>query len=470
MSVGCRCRASTVSRNFQHRLLSTTRAQHQNADEFCAAIRDFKTTSSPSAPETQPASISALRARVQSSPWVQQIASGVRQDAFSATFTARDLLIRVKGKQLQAQRKRTMLAVDELESFSGIVGKSRYMPLSARGVLAFATDLTLERVHRDIGWIRPDIVEHCARVLRLRALSTMHRAHSVYSAHASAPPCALHIPERGYMLTTHMDRLQAIREEVRGRIQRQDAQWAGPSIFTMLPPPSSAGPASGSAPMEWQIGSTLPPAGLQCILEIPVPKRQAGQMLSTTSETDARSIWASLLHAPVDFNILDQHRQWNAQSMAGPPEPHTLPALSIDALERLYHLLPRLTPESMKVPDKATLRSKSKKRKQKIQRAQLLESAQECAGWVRPVLGAPAQIRYAYLESCSGEDATAAGTKIVPVYDACSLFGDDVCSTVLPWLLGLPVELQNTDAVEVVKTYVGLVALPCTADLATQLY
>ncbi|KAJ2124711.1 hypothetical protein IW147_001489 [Coemansia sp. RSA 720] len=290
-----------------------------------AAIRDFQTTSSPSTRATQPACIAALRHRAQCSPWVLQLTSGLRTDMLTGTPSTQDLLVRIKPKLMRdppAPSMTRMLTIDELESFSSSSGKSRYVSLSARGMHAFATDAMLQKMLKGEGWMRPDFVEHCARVLRLRVLSTMHRAHIEYFAHAVGAP-NVDVPERGFMVNKHMGRLQAMREHVKARLVNQDAQWTASSIYTRA------------------------------------------------EERD---------HGP----------------------------------ERNLAYRVRIT---------------------------------------YPV---------------ESEDVRV--TKTVPVYVARKLFGDRMCASAVSWLLGLPVHSEVLDSDDVEMAYVGLVALPCTADLATQLY
>ncbi|KAJ2632971.1 hypothetical protein GGF44_003746 [Coemansia sp. RSA 1694] len=59
-------------------------------------------------------------------------------------------------------------------------------------------------------------------------------------------------------------------------------------------------------------------------------------------------------------------------------------------------------------------------------------------------------------------------SKIVPVYNAQEIFGLAAANTVIPWLLQLPMSSSSSSPLAV--RYVGVVALPCTAELATQLH
>ncbi|KAJ2666678.1 hypothetical protein IW148_000665 [Coemansia sp. RSA 1199] len=428
-----------------------------------AAIRDFQTTSSPSTRATQPACIAALRHRAQCSPWVLQLTSGLRTDMLTGTPSTQDLLVRIKPKLMRdppAPSMTRMLTIDELESFSSSSGKSRYVSLSARGMHAFATDAMLQKMLKGEGWMRPDFVEHCARVLRLRVLSTMHRAHIEYFAHAVGAP-NVDVPERGFMVNKHMGRLQAMREHVKARLVNQDAQWTASSIYTVLPK------RSGIRGKEWHISTPLPYAGLHCIIQVPVPKHPIGHKMSVSSEPHARAVWESLLGKPIDFDVLDQSRQWNAHSMTGAPEPYTQPTLSVTALEHAYYKLPHLTPNSMHMV-KPTLHRNSLVKTYKNMHAQLLSNAKERAEERDhgPERNLAYRVRITY--PVESEDVRA--TKTVPVYVARKLFGDQMCASAVSWLMGLPVHTGVVDSDDVEMAYVGLVALPCTADLATQLY
>ncbi|KAJ2502632.1 hypothetical protein GGH96_000918 [Coemansia sp. RSA 1972] len=429
--------------------------------EESASIRDFQTTSSPSTPDTQPPLIAALRHRVQCSPWVLQLTSGLRTDMLTGTPSTQDLLVRIKPKLLRnplAPNTTRMLTIDELESFSSSSGKSRYVSLTARGMHAFATDSMLQKMLKGEGWMRPDFVEHCARVLRLRVLSTMHRAHIEFFAHAVGAQ-NVDVPERGYMVSKHMGRLQAMREHVKARIANQDAQWTASSIYTILPQ------RSGIRGKPWHISTPLPHAGLHCIIQVPVPKL-SGQKMSVSSELHARSVWESLLPKPIDFDVLDQSRQWNAHSMTGAPEPYTQPTLSTSALERVYYKLPHLTPDSLHMV-KQTVHRNSLVKTYKSMYEQLQNTQRERAQ-VRD-RGVERNLAYRVRITYPVESEDVRVTKTVPVYVAQKLFGDQVCASVVSWLLGLPVHTGVVDE-DVDMVYVGLVALPCTADLATQLY
>ncbi|KAJ2200335.1 hypothetical protein IWW41_002213 [Coemansia sp. RSA 2522] len=451
------CRRAFTANRVQR--MHYSRQASMSRDES-ASIRDFQTTSSPSTSDTQPPCIAALRHRAQCNPWILQLTSGLRTDMLTGTPSTQDLLIRIKPKILRnppASTTNRMLAIDELESFSRSSGKSRYVSLSARGMHAFATDIVLQRMLKGEGWTRPDFVEHCARVLRLRVLSTMHRAHIEFFAHAVRAQ-NVNVPERGFMVNKHMGRLQAMREHVKARIINQDAQWTKSSIYTILPQ------RKGIRGKQWHISTPLPHAGLHCIIQVPVPKL-SGHKMSVSSELHARSVWESLLNKPVEFDVLDQSRQWNAHSMTGAPEPYTQPTLSVTALEHTYYELPHLTPDSMHMV-KQTVHRNSLAKTFKNMHAQLLNTARERAE--KRNRGVERDLAYRVRVTYPVESGTCV-TKTVPVYVAQNLFGDRLCASVVSWLLGLPTHTHVGDE-DVEMVYVGVVALPCTADLATQLH
>ncbi|KAJ2796719.1 hypothetical protein H4S07_006140, partial [Coemansia furcata] len=194
-------------------------------DDIERAARSLQTRSAPGS--QLPTAIAALRQRAQSSPWVQQLISGPRVCKFSGLYLPRDMHVRVKPKA-NPHTEKPMLSVDELERYSSALGLSQYLPLSARGLYAAITDQTNARVVGEMGSIRPDIVEHTARVLRLRAVAAMHRAHLEFVSHqVSIPP----------KTKNGASRLDAIRVEVNSRVLGQDAMWPGPSVFLPLPGP-----------------------------------------------------------------------------------------------------------------------------------------------------------------------------------------------------------------------------------------
>ncbi|KAJ2367823.1 hypothetical protein H4S01_001936 [Coemansia sp. RSA 2610] len=453
----------------RHRRYSTAPA------DPLAAIRDLRTQSTPSTLDSLPPALAAQRQQLQSNVWAQQIVSGARVSTVSGASTTRELLIRVKPKQRPQPSSGSLMSVDELETYSNAIGKSRYLPLSARGVLEFTSDPALRRLLKDVGYIRPDIVEHCARVLRLRTLNTMHRAHTQLFSHMAGLSPTMKAESAG----ASSSRLQLIRREVSDRIVRQDAQWPGASIDTSLPPPETRSVQDGSgdgADMSWPLlDLILPAGGLQCILELPVPADQ-GTELSMSSEAHARSVWAALPSTtPFESDVLDYSHNWKAFLMPGLPELHCQqPTLSTQALEHIYHLLPPLTPPSMRIPDTARGKGSKRRHKQQIKvlGQQMSPGAAEAAA--SPVLRSLARIRYSYSVSHPGIGFQASSdgqlSKLVPVYHMEALFGRRLCATVVPWLLGRPVSLDCADEFTAERQYIGVVSLPCTADLATQLH
>ncbi|KAJ2815365.1 hypothetical protein GGI24_006076, partial [Coemansia furcata] len=418
------------------------------------AARNLQTRSAPGS--QLPTAIAALRQRAQSSPWVQQLISGPRVCKFSGLHLPRDMHVRVKPKA-NPHTEKPMLSVDELERYSSALGLSQYLPLSARGLYAAITDQTNARVVGEMGLIRPDIVEHTARVLRLRSVAAMHRAHLEFVSHqVSMPPPK---PKNG------ASRLDAIRVEVSSRVRSQDAMWPGPSVYVPLP-----SPLKKAGQLSWQLSDVLPAAGLQCIIELPAGPLDMA--LSVSSEACARTVWNALTSHPAhdravdrQVNILTQFATWKAFVMPGKPEPHEEPTLSMEALETLYHCLPRLTPERLAINTEV---SRSKKRRaKKISPAQ---TSPETDQVTEIISRAEAVISHPYSLYRPGHSADGSATKLVPVYNAKDIFGLAAASTVIPWLLHVPMNDVSEPHAELSVRYVGVVALPCTAELATQLH
>ncbi|KAI8319351.1 hypothetical protein GQ54DRAFT_40312 [Martensiomyces pterosporus] len=494
-----RCAASGLSktgRRFTHS--STKDSKGLDIDDIRDSARSLQTDSGPTQ-KPLAAAVEALRQRAQSSPWVQQASSGARQCTFTHLYVPHDMLLRIKPKEDPRKVHKTIQAVDELERFSPSTGKSSYYPSTARGVFATVSDPAIKRTMDEIGWIRSDIVEHASRVLRLRALSEMHRAHVQLFAHWKSNPQMLAIPERGTTFGCRPSRISVIRMEVYGRVQRQDAMWQGQSPYIALP--------CHSKDAECQMPVVLPPGGLQCVIEVPPPIPHTKlpideQPLSVSSELYARKIWkaAAKLHgelggvkeetaavpsARVDFDVLAQFQPWGASVVTGQPESRDEPTVSLQALERLYSMLPRLTPASCVISERDRKRSRKAKKKghagatggagqaDQQQDAKLEQPPVEAQG-LRSYL----DISYEYSltqPGCSFASAVdGRATKRVPVYCAHEIFGQAVASTVVLWLLSTAISLRK-DASEQSHTtsspqYIGVVALPCTAELATQLH
>ncbi|KAJ2084028.1 hypothetical protein H4R24_000377 [Coemansia sp. RSA 988] len=457
-------------------------------------MRELKTDSAPSKEPMDPL-VAALRQRVQSSPWTQQITGGTRLNPFFSTFLPRDLQVRVKPK-IDRAHNRQMLSIDELDHYSQSIGKSNYLPLSARGVFSTITDLSLGRLRNELGWVRSDIVEHCARVLRLRAVAEMHRTHIELFAHIRNAQSPLDIPEKGSTQGCKHGRLDAIRDEVNSRLLRQDAQWEGNSPYiTLTLPPSSNLSSLLNNGNEWKVPGILPAGGLQCIIELPYHPTISDQKLSTSSESHAQHVWKALakhsaanaatdaqVDTTLEYNILDQNNTWKAFVMSGRPEIHEEPTLSIRSLEKLYHTLPRITPTSLIIPD-AAIRGGSRKRiKKKIARldAKLADHQEAAVEEPVPELYSSVTIRYNYSVSRPGSYSNtvidSSASKIVPLYHAQTLFGAAASTTVIPWLLHTPIPsnsanlVDNENQLSQKKCYIGIVSLPCTAGVATQLY
>ncbi|KAJ2799167.1 hypothetical protein H4S07_005512, partial [Coemansia furcata] len=218
----------------------------------------------------------------------------------------------------------------------------------------------------------------------------------------------------------------------------------------------------------------LPAAGLQCIIEIPAGPLDMA--LSVSSEACARTIWNALISHPAHYrtgdsekrdpvNILTQFATWQAFVMPGKPEPHEEPTLSMEALEALYHCLPRLTPERLAINTEVSL--SKKRRAKKISPAQ---ASPETDQVTEIISRAEAVISHPYSLYRPGHSADGYATKLVPVYNAKGIFGLAAASTVIPWLLHVPMNDVSTPHAESSVRYVGVVALPCTMELATQLH
>ncbi|KAJ2448561.1 hypothetical protein EV183_005380 [Coemansia sp. RSA 2336] len=428
-------------------------------------IRKLKTSSDPSQTQPLPHAVRLLRAQVACSPWAQQITSGIRQDVFSQTSLPGSLLVRVKTRKQEYTPKtkpmtRRLLAIDELEYYSRAVGKSSYLPLSARGVVAFATEHSLRKVRQLMGYVRPDLAEHCSRVLRLGLLNSMHRSLVQFIGHSVQAVD----DEPG------ANRLQMIRNLTNSRFIRQDAWWPGPSIFTPLH-------AEAAEPASFVVPGKLPPGGLQCIVRLPVPTT-GSSAYSISSEPHAREIWTAALPPRhlIEHDVLDGSHQWKAFVMSGRPEPRRDPTLTLHALEALYRLLPRLTPESMDTLDAAAVIKKFRKAKHPkrvvSQGVPVLKTFE--TDLVKPAaLSQSAAIEYYASLPDDADSYRVRAKKTVPLYDLRALFGDAIVASVVPWLMGIPVNTKHSgvsDPAAFTEKYFGLVALPCTAQLATNLH
>ncbi|KAJ1989977.1 hypothetical protein GGI25_003265 [Coemansia spiralis] len=445
--------------------------------------------------------VEALRQKAQSSPWVKQVISGARQCTFSGLYMPKDLLLRVKQKTAPLEpnsKHRNLLCVDELQHYSVDTGKSSYLPLTAQGVFASATDPSLKRVLADIGWVRPDIVEHCSRVLRLRAVSDMHRAHIEYFSHCANVELKrpIVIPEKGTTFGKKLSRLDVIRLETNRRVMHQDTMWRGSSPFIDL---SGLGVVEGKL---LAIDTVLPANGLQCIIELPaVPfSGTSTKKYSASSEAHAQAVWQELHKLvnedPSELNevggVLTQLSSWKAFAITGRPQTHDEPTISTQALGSLYAHLPRLTPETMHISSISkgkTGKKASKKFKQQMEQAAVshLEfiSAQSSTT-EQPNSNITSNMDICFKYSLSGPGNLFASVdgeakKSVPVYKARDIFGLAVASTVIPWLLHMPLATTSGDGMvgleaedlpleERHSRFVGIVALPCTTQLATQLH
>ncbi|KAJ2856887.1 hypothetical protein J3B02_001348 [Coemansia erecta] len=223
---------------------------------------------------------------------------------------------------------------------------------------------------------------------------------------------------------------------------------------------------------KWMIADILPPSGLQCIIKL--PDCSSIQKLSVSSEQDAKFIWKKLAQSnALDFDILDQSgASWISYLIACAPESGKEPTLSIKALEYLYHYLPNICSEKLVVHDNGA--KLSRKRARRL-REQLTSSGQEDAVQAEltnessqmPTICSRAVISFNFSTNGSGSQfAVSQGTesKTVPVYDASAIFGSQITSTVINWLLSNTGSSSNNGS-----RYIGVVALPCTVDLAAQL-
>ncbi|KAJ2158530.1 hypothetical protein GGF46_003713 [Coemansia sp. RSA 552] len=166
---------------------------------------------------------------------------------------------------------------------------------------------------------------------------------------------------------------------------------------------------------------------------------------------------------PPNPELLDSSRPWKAFVMSGRPAVYTAPTLGMRALEGIYHMLPRLTPACMRIPTLPFGQSpkRGKKNMQKLANAFAHSQEEQPAGeqMVRS-LSSQIDIRY----RCGTETFV----KSVPAYHAEAIFGPSVCAEVLPSLLHAPLPDENSAGSG--WRYLGVVALPCTANLATQLH
>ncbi|KAJ1794504.1 hypothetical protein LPJ59_004516 [Coemansia sp. RSA 2399] len=485
---------------------STYTAASDERSDISKAMRQLETDSGPTQEQQgiglmQP-EVDALRQRVHSSMWVKQLVSGTRQCTFSQLTKPKDLLIRVKPKHTtttaqkgNAKRTKiaTILSVDELHQFSTAAGKSQYLPATATGMFAAATDPATRHMMADSGWVRPDIVEHCSRVLRLRIVSDMHRACCEYAAHAANRPHLerpLAIPAKGTTFKVQPSRLDVIRMDVTRRIMLQDALWQPPSACPFIAIDDCTGDVV-------DIQTVLPAAGLHCIVKVPAAYAAGASVLpcSVSSESSARAVWAELRriagnveeNPPEETADLLAERSWPAFRLTGRPHTLNAPTFGAHALDSLYGLLPRLTPESMYITAQTSTSSSSsssysgmslskrvkKKQKQAMELAitSYLKATQS-ADSQKHGLCSDATISFRYSLVRPGTPfapADGSATKTVPLYDASAILGNAIAATVVPWLLHLP--LASTDAsASTSPRYVGIVALPCTAQLATQFH
>ncbi|KAJ2235035.1 hypothetical protein IWW45_002932 [Coemansia sp. RSA 485] len=257
-------------------------------------------------------------------------------------------------------------------------------------------------------------------------------------------------------------RLDLIRKAVRRRMIMQDSQWLSYSPFIKLGDPSSSG--------SWTVSDILPPSGLQCIIKVPEPLNTLS--LSVSSESDAKLVWNTLAenNNRLKFNVLDQSgASWISYIMGSAPESGKEPTLSPEALEFLYHYLPNITADNLVIHDDGGKLSRKKARRLREQLASGSQDTSQPDLSVESSGSAPAFcsegfITYNYTLNGSGSGfARPQGeeTKHVPVYDATAIFGSKVSSTAINWLL------SNTGSSN--SRYIGVVALPCTVDLAAQL-
>ncbi|KAJ2747364.1 hypothetical protein GGI19_006346 [Coemansia pectinata] len=166
--------------------------------------------------------------------------------------------------------------------------------------------------------------------------------------------------------------------------------------------------------------------------------------------------------------------------MPGKPEPHSEPTLSMAALEMLYRCLPQLTPDRLAISSNTdTASSRSKRRRAKkvaAETASTLEKKQVKPTTIPTLSRSDAGISYGYSLYRPGHPSAVVdgqATKTVPVYNAQDIFGLAAASTVIPWLLQVPMpasSYSHTGSSSSSVRYVGVVALPCTAELSTQLH
>ncbi|KAJ2456498.1 hypothetical protein GGF42_003232 [Coemansia sp. RSA 2424] len=288
--------------------------------------------------------------------------------------------------------------------------------------------------------------------------------------------------------------LDVVRIKVGARILAQDAMWSGPSVYVPLPSPIMAKKETGQ--MSWQLPNVLPAAGLQCIISIP-PSAESRvdhvEPLSVSSESCARTVWHALTsqHAAVpdnitepqdtgDMRVLEQSASWKAFVMPGRPESHSEPTLSMQALETLYRCLPQLTPSKLTISSSGTVDSGSRgkrRRAKKLANELVVDTSGDkvmdpaaASEAVSRLEKKEAIVSYGYSLYRPGHplaEIDGYASKTVPVYNAQEIFGLAAANTAIPWLLQLPMSSSSSSSV---VRYVGVVALPCTAELATQLH
>ncbi|KAJ2342853.1 hypothetical protein GGH92_005192 [Coemansia sp. RSA 2673] len=149
--------------------------------------------------------------------------------------------------------------------------------------------------------------------------------------------------------------------------------------------------------------------------------------------------------------------------------------------------MPQLTPKSLAYLGGASDNSTRSKRRRAKRASALSDSKHTQSESVAssttdqvPQLATEAVISYEYSLTRSGYPSATtdgAATKTVPVYDAQAIFGHSASATVVPWLLGLPINASSgaIDGDRIpppssTARYIGVVALPCTAELATQMH
>ncbi|KAJ2559899.1 hypothetical protein EV175_000133 [Coemansia sp. RSA 1933] len=477
----------------------TSTALHRSRSKGNDAMQQLETDSGPTLQQQglgllDPA-VDALRQRVHSSVGVKQLVSGLRQCKFSQLIMPKDLLVRLKQKRT-AQKKETryakVMSVDELQHYSIDSCKAFYLLATAGGMFAAATDrVTWQLVLSETGKMRPDIVEHCCRVLRLRIVADMHRALCEYAEHSADRPRLeqpLLIPEKGTTFKVAPSRLDIIRMDVARRIKLQDSLWQPPSASPFIDLSRECATSHDHITIDRIV---LPAAGLHCIIRVPAAYASASTLQpSVSSETGARAVWAEMHRLagsvgppPEDLTDVLAERRWSAFLCTG--RPHTLdtPTLGKHALGYLYGLLPHLTPKSMAITTQrgnsipkssGVISKKAKRRRSQEMELAIATHLKEANSPGADTLTAQtfctdAQISYQYSLLHPGLPYTTVDgstTKSVPVYCAASIFGPAIAATVIPWLLQLP--LSSTDALQSPR-YVGVVSLPCTTQLAAQL-